>query len=456
MNWKRLDAVRRQATPVENDLIEEYADGNIGRRDFVRKGSMIGLGLPVMGAVIAACGDDDDDTSSSGDDGSGDDGSGDDGSGDDGSGDDGGAAASGGVVSVAIQAASSGLDPVATLDQGVYNIVSQSFEYLVGVGEDGEIANNALATDWSPNETGDVWTFNLREGVKWQSGGDFTSADVAATMDRAAEFGNAGLAGVIDVGAVDASDPLVAVFTLLNPNGNFPVLVSNFNAQSLITPEDYVTGTLLDERPDGTGAWVLDSYDPAGSAKFSSNPNWWGGETSLDGVEIVHFDSIDTMVTAAQAGEVDAIQQFSVIGGEALIDNPDFVVLTPPAGTHRQIWFNTQTGQFTDPLVRQAMAWTFDRDRFISTLFNGLAVKGNDFPVLPTWAIYPEGAVEQRDRNIETATALMAEAGVDGISAEINCGDVQEVPDLAALMQQDARDAGFDLSINVIPQATFY
>ncbi|MGI9623472.1 MAG: hypothetical protein ACR2PK_11595, partial [Acidimicrobiales bacterium] len=45
---------------------------------------------------------------------------------------------------------------------------------------------------------------------------------------------------------------------------------------------------------------------------------------------------------------------------------------------------------------------------------------------------------------------------VEGLSAVINCGDVQEVPDLAALMQQDARDAGFDLSINVIPQATFY
>jgi peptide/nickel transport system substrate-binding protein len=178
----------------------------------------------------------------------------------------------------------------------------------------------------------------------------------------------------------------------------------------------------------------------------------------LDGLEILHFDTIDTMVTAVAAGEVDAIQQFNVIGGENLLDNPDFVVLTPPSGTHRQIWFNTRNGQFTDPLVRQAMAWTFDRDRFVSTLFNGLADKGNDFPIPPsftTWFPGPE-VVEQRNRDIDKAVELLAEAGVDGLSSVINCGEVQEVPDLAALMQQDARDAGFDLSINVIPQATFY
>lgn len=100
----------------------------------------------------------------------------------------------------------------------------------------------------------------------------------AATMDRLAAQGNAGLAGVIGEGAVDASDPTKAVFTLIEANGNFPVLVSLFNAQSVITPEDYSDGTTLDARPDGTGAWVLDSFDPTTFvATFNRNPDWWGG-----------------------------------------------------------------------------------------------------------------------------------------------------------------------------------
>ena len=56
MNWKLFDALRRQSTPLETDLMEAYAAQRISRRDFVRRGTMIGLGVPVMGAVIAACG----------------------------------------------------------------------------------------------------------------------------------------------------------------------------------------------------------------------------------------------------------------------------------------------------------------------------------------------------------------------------------------------------------------
>ena len=45
--------------------------------------------------------------------------------------------------------------------------------------------------------------------------------------------------------------------TLVSANGNFPYLVSVFNAQSLITPADYVAGTTLDKKPNGTGALKL-------------------------------------------------------------------------------------------------------------------------------------------------------------------------------------------------------
>jgi peptide/nickel transport system substrate-binding protein len=146
------------------------------------------------------------------------------------------------------------------------------------------------------------------------------------------------------------------------------------------------TGTLLDERPAGTGAWIIESYSPQGSAVFAKNPNWWGGETLLDGVEIRHFESTETQITAVEAGEIDAIQQFNVIGGEGLLNDDNFTVLTPPASTHRQVWFNTGRAQFTNKLTRQAMAWTLDRDRMVSRLFNGRAMVGNDSPV---WSTLP-------------------------------------------------------------------
>ena len=87
-----------------------------------------------------------------------------------------------------------------------------------------------LAESWEPNEDGSVWTFKLRSGVKWQDGSDFTADDVVATMGRLVAAGNSGLKGVIDDKSAVATDPTTVTFNLLSPNGNFPYLVSVFNA----------------------------------------------------------------------------------------------------------------------------------------------------------------------------------------------------------------------------------
>lgn len=446
MDWKRFDAMRRNVGPVELDLVESYAQNKINRRNFVKRGTIIGLSVPFMGAIIAACGSDSDSEEGSGDT-----------SATTAGGD--GAGTVGGNLIVANQFgdANSGLDPVNMLDLGTYNVCSQSFEYLVGLGADGNVDATGLATSWSPNEDGSAWTFELRQGVKWQNGSDFTSADVAATMDRLSVAGNAGLGGVIAEGSVDASDPAKAVITLIEPNGNLPILVSIFNAQALITPADYSSGTTLDERPDGTGAWILDSFDPTTFvAKYSRNENWWGGQTLLDTTELRGFADIGTAVTAMSSREVDAIQNFSVIGGEGLLNDDGFVVLTPPAANHRQVWFNVPQGKWDSNLVRQALGWTFDRDQMVNTLFAGRAVIGNDHPILSTLPFFDAEATPQRTRDIDKAKQLIADSGMTDLTGTIEVSDLGEVPDLAAIIQQNSAEAGFDLQVNVNSNSTFY
>jgi peptide/nickel transport system substrate-binding protein len=447
MDFKRLDFFRRNVGPVQLDLIESYAQGKVRRRDFLKRGAILGLSAPAMATIIAACGDDGDETSSDGETGTTAEGGG------------GGEATQGGNIIVAIQQgdANTGLDPVNMLDLGTYNVLAQSFEPLVGVGPDGNIGDTGLATSWEPNEDGSVWTFTLREGVKWQNGSDFTSADVAATMDRLAAQGNAALGGVIDQGSTDASDPTKAVISLIEPNGNFPVLVSIFNAQALITPADYTDGTTLDERPDGTGAWRFVSFDPTTFVvRFERNPDWWGGSTALDTVELRGFGDLGTAVTAMTSREVDAIQQFSVIGGEGLLGDANFTVLTPPAATHRQVWFNTQEGQYTDKLVRRALAFSIDRQQMVDTLFSGRGEVANDHPVLSSLPFFDPDAVPQRTRDIEMAKSLLAEAGVEGVSGSIETGDLQEIPALAGIIQQNAAEVGFDLRVSTQSNSTFY
>jgi peptide/nickel transport system substrate-binding protein len=291
--------------------------------------------------------------------------------------------------------------------------------------------------------------------VTWQNGAEFTSEDVVASLERLVAANNAGLGGVLPAGGARAVDPLTVECTLASANGNFPYLVSVFNAQTVITPAGYAAGTTLDAMPDGTGAWKLESYDPSTGARFVRNEAWWGGPTPLDAVEWTFFDEIGPMVTAYQGGQIDAIVQFDVLSGSALFEDPNFNVIATSTALHRQIWMRVDTGQFADQRVREALALSLDRDSMVQQLFRGRAEVANAHVIAPIYPYFDE-SIPQRTRDVERARALLVEAGAENLSAVIRCGELLEIPDLAVLIQSNARDAGFNLEVAVESLDTFY
>ena len=443
MDYSRLDLVRRKATPLELDLVESYASGKITRRQFMKRAAVIGLSGSAVAMVVAACSQGAPSSAAPSASGGASPSAGGSAS----------AAPSGGNIRIAQQRAVK-IDPVLMQDLSGYGIVSQSFEYLATLNKDGDDIDFGLATEYKPNGDGSVWTFKLREGATWMADGSpFTADDVVATMARLVKAGNAGLKGVIDENSAKAVDPQTVEFSLLSPNGNFPYLVSVFNPQSVITPKDYETGTTLDAKPNGTGAWKMESYNPATGATFSRNPTWWGGTTPLDSLEFVFFDATGPQVTAYQGGQVDAINQFDVLSGDALFaDEANTTIIAIRAATHRQIWMRVDEGQFTKKEVRQALALSLDRDALIQQLFKGRADLGNDHVIAPIYPYYDD-SVPQRTRDIEKAKSLL---GGQTINATLHAGQLLEIPDLAALMKSQAAEAGFNLEVAVENLDTFY
>ena len=245
-----FDRLRRGASPVELELTEAYAKGQISRRAFVQRGSVIGLSMAFMGTVIAACGSSSKTspataagvTTTAGGTATTAGGS---------STTAGGTAITtagtgtattaasraikpGGTLRIAAQTPSGPLDPVAMADLGTYTPVTTCFEYLVdALG--GEL-KPMLAESWKPNADGSVWTFVLRKGVKWHDGSAFTSADVVATMDRLA---GSNLKASIAAGSTKAVDDFTVQITLLSPDGQFPQQVGAYNPQSVIISKKF-------------------------------------------------------------------------------------------------------------------------------------------------------------------------------------------------------------------------
>lgn len=422
--------------------------GHFTRRQIVGAG----LAIPALGAVLAACGDDEEDTKTTDAAGGETTVSGDSTPAPDTTG--GGSGATGGTIRVASTKPASPLDPIAMVDLGTYNVIAQTFEYLTG--PEGSDIGPMLATEWSANADSTEWTFTLREGVKWHDGTDFTADDVVATLDRIATDGD-GLGGAIAAGDATATDPLTVTIKLAAPNASFPYLVSIFNPQAAITPKDYASGTTLDATPAGTGPWMLDKYDPNTGIMWKRNDAYWGGAPALEVLDMQFFSDLAAQVTAMSGGSVDAIQQFSVVGGESLLNDDNFNVVEVETTTHRQIWMGLDEGQFTDKKVRQALALGIDREELVASLFDGKAAIANDHVIFDLYAFHDASAVEQRVRDTDAAKALLAEAGFpDGIKATLNAVDLQEIPQLAELLQLQLADAGFDLTLNVESDSTFY
>lgn len=456
---RRIDAVRRTQGPIGNHVIDEFIAGRLSRRAFIRRGTIVGLSIPAIGALLAACGSDDDkgtDVTTGG-----------------GATDTAGTAApgtaapgtaapgtaaptAGGTLTVGSgtpSAASATLDPVLVNDQNGVVLLSQVGQFLAVSNPDLTLSAS-LATEWTPNADGSEWTFKLNPAATFSDGAPVTAADVVATIERLVNPDNKSNSlsafgtGKLSPGGTSAVDDGTVLFKLDGPMGNFPYIVSSDNYNAIILPASVAdTSQFATANIPTSGPFMIDSYDPVQGVKFVRNPKFWGTPVNLDSVNFQFFEDVAAQVTAFQAGDLDVIAQFSVSGGESLLDDPEVNVIELVSTAHRQIHMRTSTGPFADKKVRQALATALDREAIIAGLFQGKASVANDSPFFDVFPSSGDGP--KRTFDLDAAKALMAEAAPDGFDVTLYGFATQEIPDLAVLVQNAGKELGINITIEM-------
>jgi peptide/nickel transport system substrate-binding protein len=438
---RRVDEFRRTSSEIENHLIDELSAGKISRREFVRRGTVLGLSLPALSFIAAACGGDDDDAAATG-----------------ATDTTGGSPQAGGTLRTAMLPPVGTLDPLTVVDEGGLAVLGQSGEYLAW-SDDELMLQPRIAESWEPNEDGSVWTFAIRQGVTFHDGQPLSAEDVVATMEY--HLGNesnalSALTGVLSAGNTRLVDESTVEFTLDAPNGNFPYLLSSDNYNLIILPKTF-TG---DWEADfiGTGPWVLETYTPEVGATYAKNANYWDTTRMplADTSEVKFYEDEQARVLALQGGEVDIVSNFSVAGGGALLEDPSFTVIEIRASQHRKIHMRTDMEPFQDKRVRQAMALAIDRQAMVDGLFEGKADLGNDSPFAP---VYPstDPSVPQRAPDLEQARQLLQAAGKgDGFTVTLESWQGFEIPDLAVLVQNALAEIGVTVELQITDDGAYY
>jgi len=263
INYRLLDALRRGRSEHENHLIDGMLAGRVNRREFMRHGSVLGLSLPFLGSVATAVGLAGAPRLAR-------------------------AGTPGGTIRIAQNVPAAAIDPVKIADGGGITVMSQVAETLVLSGAD-LTAKPVLAESWSPNKDGSVWTFKLRQGVKFHSGKVMTADDVVASFDRIADPANgsnalSALGGVLSKGGTRKVDDHTVEFHLDAPNGGFPYIVSTDNYNAVILPADYAGD--FEQNMNGTGPFKMEKYTPKVGASFVRNTEYWGGQVLPDRLEV--------------------------------------------------------------------------------------------------------------------------------------------------------------------------
>ncbi len=440
---RMLDALRHERSELENHYIDELASGRIDRRQFIRRGAVIGMSTGLMSAILAACGNANSSSSSSS-----------------AAASSSGAAVKGGSLKLAMQAPAGQVNPLTVSDAGGLCLLAQTGEFLAFDNNLALALQPMLATSWTPSKNGSVWTFKLRPGVKFHNGSPLTADDVVYTMQALADPKNASNAlstftSVLTPEGVVKVDDTTVAFHLEAPNGNFPYLVSSDNYNAIIVPK----GTDFAKWQQtfiGTGPFKLSSFSQNVSASFVANPDYWGGPPKLASTSFQFYTSQQPQILALEGGQVDVIVQFVVQGAQSLLNSSSYNIIKLKSANHRELSMRNDMAPFNDARVRQAIALCLNRPGMVQALLDGYGEVGNDNPFAPKFPS-TDTSVPQRTQDIPKAKQLLAAAGhPNGFQTTLTTEQFEEIPALAQVIAEAATKIGVDIKLKVESQSAYY
>lgn len=377
------------------------------------------------------------------------------------------------------------MDPHGSNDIPSAQLRTQLYDTLVEQTADMEL-EPGLAESWEQVDE-ETWRFELKEGVKFHNGSDFTAEDVKATFDRVLDP-TVGSSVAFLFEMIEEIEVVDDYEILLHTDYSFAPLLSHLahNTGGILSKEaidaDYENalteagvdmsleeyyearskggddfesaseemgeyiGRTIAENPDGTDHLKLQNRDPGNEVILERFEDFHGEERNFDTVTYRVIPENSARLAELETGGIMVTDSVDADNMPRVEEHEDTQIIDQEGLSMSYLAFNTEKEPFNDPNVRQAISSAVDRENIIDGVLNGRGIHGSNH-ISPSVNGFDEDA-EQIEYSLDKARELLSESDVpDGFSTTLWVSDSEETVDIALYMQETLGEIGIDVEI---------
>jgi peptide/nickel transport system substrate-binding protein len=339
------------------------------------------------------------------------------------------------------------------------NTLGQVNEMLIDYDDDLKIMPR-LAESWEQSSDNTSIKLNLRKGVQFHSGREFTSDDVEYNLLRARDPKN-GYAAVVAPGSAwwtswEKPDKYTIVLKSDKPRPG----VFDFLQYLRILDKDTMDGPDATTKVVGTGPFKFVEWVPGDHFTIVKNENYWeSGHPYLDGVQVSIYRDAQAMVAALEAGALDVADLVPIPDADRLKNDPKYKTYqTHDLGQFFYAIVNAGKPPLDNKMLRQGISYAIDRKRFADTVMKGFTGEPRALP----WAKSSPAFDAEKNKayafDLDKAKSLVAQSGVTNLEFDISwalAGYAAEYQALASIIQGDLAKIGVKTNLKPTDPPTF-
>ena len=318
----------------------------------------------------------------------------------------------------------------------------QIFNGMVEIAQDGT-ATGELLESWDTKPGATDWVFNVRKGVTFHSGKTLDADDIIYSLNlHRGETKSPAKDLLSAISDIKKLSPTQVGITLSSGNADLPYNLSDYHI--LVVPNGFTDWA----KPDGTGAYALETFQPGVKVVTKNTGHYWKPDRAwFDSIEIRYIPDVAARTQALISGQIDAANRLDPKTISFVQKSPRLdIVQSKGSGNRFAFVAHCDDPSFASNDTRMALKYGIDRQKIVDTVYKGYASIGNDTLIGPSNPFFAQNdPVHMYDP--DKAAFLYKKAGSPALQLQVSEGAFSGATDSAVLFQESLKKAGINLDV---------